>query len=200
MSADHPDTTDLSRRIIDVAIDITLTSDWAGLTMSRLASAVGVSRQTIYNEVGSKPHLAELIVLTEAAKFLDAVNSSFDEHEPDYESAMRQAIRQVLQLGEHNALLRAIVGTVGTAEILGPAHGAQSALLPLLTTQSQALLAAATQVVAARLQGCGVAPQRAEPVSEFVVRLVLSYLMQPGDSNNDRADLIVDVVAPALRA
>jgi AcrR family transcriptional regulator len=200
MSVQPPGQTDLARRIVDAAIAITLTEDWAGLTMGRLASAVGVSRQTVYNEVGAKPQLAELIVLTEAAKFLHVVNVAFDSYEPDYVSALRQAIEQVLQMGEHNALLRSIIGTVNMTGIAGASHGAQTALLPLLTTRSHGLLAASTQVVAERLRRCQIPMERAEVVSEFIVRLVLSYLMQPGESSEESAALIVAVAAPALDA
>lgn len=179
----------LTQQIVEAATAITIQEDWAGLTMGRLASAVGVSRQTIYNEVGSKPQLAELIVLTEASKFLDAVNRAFDEHQPDYQAAIHLGAQQVLQMGQSNALLRSIVGAV---------HGVESALLPLLTTQSQGLLTVATSVVSTRLQGCGIVRERADLVSECVVRLVLSYLMQPSHSPEHTADTILSVVSPAL--
>ena len=199
MSAQLVNSSELATRIVEAAIAITLAETWSELTMGRLASAVGVSRQTIYNEVGSKPQLAELIVLTEAAKFLDVVHASFDANEPDYESALLEAIQQVLQMGAHNALLRSIAGGVGMTGIVGSPHGGQSALLPYLTTQSQGLLTTSTAVVATRLHGCGIALDRARLVSEFIVRLVLSYLMQPGDSSEHSARLIVAMVTPALK-
>lgn len=189
MSTPIASSSTLTQRIIESAISITIAEGWAGLTMSRLASDVGVSRQTIYNEVGSKPQLAELIVLTEAAKFLDAVNTSFDAHKPDYRAALRHAAQQVLQMGIGNDLLRSVIGA---------GHGVQSALLPLLTTQSQSLLTMATAVVSVRLQDCGITALRADLVAETVVRLVLSHLMQPSDSPGTSSERIVCVVAPVL--
>ena len=49
-------------RIVAAAVELTTTSGWASVTMSRLAAAAGVSRQTVYNEVGSKPALAETMI------------------------------------------------------------------------------------------------------------------------------------------
>jgi AcrR family transcriptional regulator len=45
-------------RIVAAAVEMTTSSGWAAVTMGRLADAAGVSRQTVYNEVGSKPALA----------------------------------------------------------------------------------------------------------------------------------------------
>ena len=46
--------------------------------MARLAEEVGVSRQTVYNEVGTKPGLAEAMILSELDRFLGVVNRAFD--------------------------------------------------------------------------------------------------------------------------
>ena len=60
-------------RIVAAAVEMTTSSGWAAVTMARLADAVGVSRQTVYNEVGSKPALAEAMVLEELTRFLGVV-------------------------------------------------------------------------------------------------------------------------------
>ena len=44
---------------------MTASVGWASVTMGRLADAVGVSRQTVYNEIGTKPGLAEAMILRE---------------------------------------------------------------------------------------------------------------------------------------
>ena len=46
---------------------------WSSLTMSKLADRVGVSRQTVYNEVGGKEGLAEAMILGELERFLGVV-------------------------------------------------------------------------------------------------------------------------------
>ena len=69
-------------RIVAAAVEMTTSSGWAAVTMARLADAAGVSRQTVYNEVGSKPALAETMILEELARFLQVVERAFDA-EPD---------------------------------------------------------------------------------------------------------------------
>ena len=106
--------------------------------MAALADRVGVSRQTVYNEVGSKQGLAEAMILRELARFLGVVSVAFDEHPDDLVDAIRAASYGVLELAQDNKLLHAVVSAT---------HGADTELLPLLTTHSESLLAAAKQVV-----------------------------------------------------
>ena len=64
--------------------------------MARLADEVGVSRQTVYNEIGSKPRLAEAMILRELDRFLGVVTVAFDEHPTDLVAAIGAASEQVL--------------------------------------------------------------------------------------------------------
>ena len=45
----------LRARIVAEASVLTTESGWSAVTMARLAERVGVSRQTVYNEIGTKP-------------------------------------------------------------------------------------------------------------------------------------------------
>ena len=46
----------MRERVIDAGASALTTEDgWAQVTMARLADVVGVSRQTVYNEIGGKP-------------------------------------------------------------------------------------------------------------------------------------------------
>ena len=60
MSAAVPTTRE---RVVDAAVRLTAQIGWSQVTMARLAEEVGVSRQTVYNEVGTKPGLAEAMRL-----------------------------------------------------------------------------------------------------------------------------------------
>jgi AcrR family transcriptional regulator len=84
----------MRERVVAAASALTLEAGWAGLTMGKLADRVGVSRQTVYNEVGSKPQLAEEMVLAELAKFLAVVDAAFDERHLD--AAIDMVVRLVL--------------------------------------------------------------------------------------------------------
>jgi len=178
-------------RIIAAAIDLTVTSGWSTVTMSRLAVAVGVSRQTVYNEIGTKQALAEAMVLDELARFLAAVERAFDQHPTDLAKAIRAAVRAVLDLARDNVLLRAIVSAT---------HDADTDLLPLLTTHAGSLLAAAKAVLATRLASYPhpLDAHQLDVTIDVVVRAVLSHVMQPSDTPARTADDVTWLVTRVL--
>lgn len=151
--------------------------------MGRLADAVGVSRQTIYNEVGNKPALAEAMILDELRRFLDVVESAFASHPHDLVAAIRAAVASVLEHARGNALLHAVVSAT---------HGTDTELLPLLTTHSGELLSVAREVVLKHVRQYEVSlrEERLEAAVDTVVRVVLSHVMQPSGDPARTADAI----------
>lgn len=168
-------------RILDAAVELTTNEGWAAVTMARMASAAGVSRQTVYNEIGTKNELAEAMILRELDRFLAGVIRSFDEHPDDLIEAIRASARRVLQYAENNALLHAVVSAT---------HGADTELLPLLTTHAESLLAGAKLVVGERVEAYAVdlPLDRLEVSIDMVVRVVLSHVMQPSADPATTAD------------
>jgi AcrR family transcriptional regulator len=180
-------------RIVAAAAELTTESGWAGITMSKLADRVGVSRQTVYNEIGSKPQLAEEMVLRELALFLAEVERAFDDHPDDLVSAIRGACRGVLEIARDNRLLKAVVSAT---------HGADTELLPFLTTHSEPLLETAKAVVRARVSAYDVSlpDHRLDAAIDLIVRVVLSHVMQPSASPEATADDIAWLTSQALQA
>lgn len=179
-------------RIVSAAIDLTVRSGWSAVTMSRLADVVGVSRQTVYNEIGSKPALAEAMVLDELGRFLAVVSRAFDEYPDDLIGAIRDAVRGVLEMAEESPLLR---------EVVSASHGTGGDLLPFLTTHSESLLvtargALAERVVAYRVPLSG---DRLSAAIDLVVRAVLSHVMQPSDTPARTADALAWIAGRILR-
>lgn len=181
----------LRARIVAAAIELTTTSGWQAVTMTRLASAVGVSRQTVYNEIGSKPALAEAMVFDELDRFLAVAVQAFDAHPDDLVEAIRGAVRGVLAHAEDNALLHAIVSAT---------HGAAPDLLPLLTTYAEPLLTVAEETIARRVGAYRPPLPRREldVVIDMVVRTVLSHVMQPSDTPARTADGIAWLIGQLL--
>ena len=168
-------TTTTRERIVAAAVEMTTSSGWAAVTMARLAEAAGVSRQTVYNEVGSKPALAETMILEELARFLGVVERAFDAEPTDLTRAIERSVIDVLTYASANKLLHAVVSAT---------HGADTELLPLLTTNAGSLLEVAKDVVRARVAPYdpGIDPDHLEPAIDMVVRVVLSHVMQPSSS------------------
>lgn len=185
--------TTLRQRIVDAAVALTSDVGWAQVTMGKLADRVGVSRQTVYNEIGTKPALAEAMILSELDRFLQVVTSAFDAHPADLVEAIRSASRGVLELARGNQLLHAVVSAT---------HGADTELLPLLTTHAQSLLAAAKLVVGERVApyDVGLDAEHLDAAIDMVVRVVLSHVMQPSASPADTSADIAWIAARVLRA
>lgn len=181
----------LRDRLLEAAVQIMTTSGWGRVTMARLADDVGVSRQTVYNEIGTKNDLAEAMVMRELDRFLAGVSRSFDENPDDLIGAIRGSARRVLEYAEDNALLHAVVSAT---------HGADTELLPLLTTHSEYLLEGAKFVVAERVASYDVQlPEgRLEASIDMVVRLVLSHVMQPSATPARTADDIAWIAERVL--
>ena len=167
----------LRQRIVDAAISLTAENGWASVTMSQVADAVGVSRQTVYNEVGAKPALAEAMVQGELTSFLVVVEQAFDAHPDDARAAIESAVLSVLELAQGNTLLRTIVSATH-----GSADGTAAELLPLLTTDSEQLIAASSFVIAQRLSSypMSVSARELQSAVDAIVRLTLSHVMAPG--------------------
>jgi AcrR family transcriptional regulator len=178
-------------RIVAAAAQLTSESGWAAITMTKLADRVGVSRQTVYNEIGGKPALAEAMVLHELSLFLAGVDEQFEQND-DLVEAIRGAARDVLEMARTNPLLRSI---------LSASHGAGSDLLPLLTTQSEMLLETATGVIRAHLErhDLPLEPKQLDVGIEMVVRLVLSHVMQPSQAPARTADDIAWLAGRVLQ-
>ncbi len=96
-------------RLIVEASELTRTGGWGSITMAKLADRVGVSRQTVYNEIGSKTQLAQALVMHELEMFLRVVDAAFQENPDDLVAAIRVAVRRVLEMGRTNPLLHAVL-------------------------------------------------------------------------------------------
>ena len=177
--------------LLDALHDLLTERDWSAVRMSDVAAAATVSRQTVYNEVGTKPGLAEAMILHELDRFLGVVTAAFDAHPADLVDAVRAASRAVLELAQDNKLLHAVVSAT---------HGADTELLPLLTTHAESLLEAAKVVVRDRLAPYDVrlGPDQLDAGIDMIVRVVLSHVMQPSAAPARTADDIAWVAARVL--
>jgi AcrR family transcriptional regulator len=169
-------------RILAAAAQMTAEIGWSGVTMAAVAERVGVSRQTVYNEWGTRDRLAEAMVLRELSSFLGEVDAGFADYPHDLEAGVAAAIGRVLDLAAINPLLRAIVTAT---------HGAGTELVPLLTTRADAVIGVARERVRDRLlEYPDVDRAAVDVISDILVRTVLSHVMQPDqDQRRLPADL-----------
>lgn len=164
----------LRDRVLDAAREITTARGWSALTMGAVASRVGVSRQHLYKEIGTKETLGAALVSRETERFLDGIVAQVRAHPADPVAGLVAAVGHALDEGSTNTLLKAIL----TAD---DARG--ESLLPLLTARPDAVLGWATERVAAVMTslytGYARSPAELGTCADGIVRLVLSHLTQP---------------------
>jgi AcrR family transcriptional regulator len=187
-------------RIVEAAAAITAEAGWSAVTMNKVATRAGVSRQTVYNEMGSKPGLGQAMVLRELDRFLAAVEEELDRHD-DLVEAIRAAAERILLMARENRLLDAVLASAHGVSRGEP--GSDNELLPFLTTDAAPLITAATAVIAERLPvrfpETRLTDHEAQVAIDSVVRLVLSHVMQPGSPPARVADDIAWLVGRVLR-
>lgn len=159
-------------RLLDASVEIITDEGWDRLTMTRVAQRSGVPRQSLYKEVGTKSELGEAVVAREVDRFLAGVLDSIDRHPDSVVDGLAAAARFVLEYGETNAVLKAV---------LRP--GQDPELLALLTVRPDAVLGQAVKAITDRVAAT-------EAVVDTMVRLTLSHLLQPTVSVDHAVDRI----------
>ena len=114
--------------LLDAAGALLRDRSWGEVTMAEVARAAGVSRQTLYNEFGSRPEFAQAYVLREADRFIAAVELAISANAPDAEAALGAAFDLFIAAAAENPLVRAVL-----------TPGGESELLPLVTTRGESL-------------------------------------------------------------
>lgn len=177
-------------RLLDAAYAEVLAGHWGERRMVDVATAAGVSRQTLYNVFGSKEGLLQTVVVREVNTLLDNVVRVLesDGHDPAY--AVNRTTRMVLSAARDNPLLRAVV--TGDDE-----------LLPVVTTRSEPLLDVLGDRISRTLrERCPTTePSVTEAVADVTLRLIVSYSLQPIDPERAarRVEMVVHGMLPVAR-
>ena len=164
-------------RLREVALDATrevvLERGWAAVRMGEIARAVGISRQSLHAEFGTKDDLGSALVAREASTFFDGTEQRLRSHPGDLAGALRDAARYMLEETARNPLLQTILTRT-------PLDG-DTALLPLLTTRSGLLVDQAREIVGRWVaeQWPALEPADAALMIDSVVRLTLSNILMP---------------------
>ncbi|MCW2585365.1 MAG: putative transcriptional regulator, TetR family [Frankiales bacterium] len=157
---------------LEAAHAMLLDKGWDQLRFGDVATAVGVSRPTLYAAFGNKEGLAEALVLRETDRFLTGIAQVLDAHDDDPVEAVTAAVAYTLREADGSPLLHAVLTST---------RGGSDSLLPLLTTRSAPVLEAATAVLVGwfseHVPGLDEAALR-EGV-DALVRLVVSHLVLP---------------------
>jgi AcrR family transcriptional regulator len=137
-------------------------------TMEDVARRARVARVTVYRRFPGKERLVEAVVVAEAQRFfaeLEAATARFR----SVEDRIVEAFAHTLAAAREQRLLNRLLRTE------------PDMLLPHLTTEGGAVLAAGRAFLARQMElaGTGVPARETDAVAELVARLVLSFLLTP---------------------
>ena len=185
----------LREQMLDAAKALIEKSGWGSVTMGKLAAAVGVSRQTVHTEVGTKHLLAEALVQRELFDFLAFVEARLAA-ETDLVAGVRSAAQGVLEQGERNLLLRTVLGSGSIS------NETDGELLKLMTIDSGFIVDTAVEAVRSNVVSL-YAPlpftdDELTLAAEAIVRLVLSHLVRPSKPPAEAAADIAHIVGLAI--
>src|ERR1700760_3793097 len=80
--------------ILDGMRDLLMERDWSSITLTDVARAAGISRQTIYNEFGSRQGLARGYALRLADRLVDTIHEALDANVGNIYESFLQAFRR----------------------------------------------------------------------------------------------------------
>ncbi|MEU5945388.1 TetR family transcriptional regulator [Micromonospora sp. NPDC047465] len=177
--------------IVDAARALTVASGWDAVRMGAVARAAGVSRQTVYNEFGSKAGLAEALARREVDRFVGDVRALLRAHGDDVRAAAHATISHTLTQAAGDPLIKAVLTSTG---------GGSDELLPYLTTRSELVLTEATEVLLEWADGVLPDADRAAVAfaTDSVIRLVISHIVLPGAPVAQTAAALADLAVYLL--
>jgi AcrR family transcriptional regulator len=177
----------LRERLLDAAGELLRERAWASISMADIAGGAGVSRQTLYNEIGSREDFAQAYVLRESDRFLATVQRAVGEHLDDPHAALRAAFEVFLDAAAANQLIQTVLAGDGS-----------DGLLALFTTRGALVLALATERLAAILidgwPQVDVADLRL--LSDALVRLAISHAALAAGPAEQTAAAVAKILGP----
>ncbi|WP_433130450.1 TetR family transcriptional regulator [Micromonospora sp. CA-240977] len=179
--------------IVDAARARTIAAGWDAVRMGGVATAAGVSRQTVYNEFGTKAGLAEALARREVDRFVGNVRAALLAHGSDVRAGAYAAIEHTLATAADNPLVKAI---------LTSARGGSDELLPYLTTRAEVVL---TEASGALIEWAGDHLPGADQAAlafaaDTIVRLVVSHIVLPRSPIDHTAAALADLAVHLFSA
>ena len=179
----------LRETLFGAARDALQSRAWSEITMSDIAGAAGVSRQTLYKEFGSRDEFGQAFVIHEGERFLDGVEAAVHEHLDDPRAAVGAALSTFLRTAGEDPLVRILLSDDGTG-----------GMLPFVTTQGMPVVHWATARLTATIEAGWpqAPPAKVKLLAESLVRLAISYITAPSDVPEETAAKAGELLGPFI--
>ncbi len=175
----------LLRETVLAAVDDLIRSrGWTATTMSDVAAAAGVSRQTLYNEFGSRSALVEAYLAREIDNLVAQVTEAVRANADDAHRALHTAFTLFLKLASDEPIMQVIASNADSGE-----------LQPLLTAIGQQLAEARVAALIPEVwPQVGTADARL--LADSLVRLAISHALLPSSDPASAARGIGRMLGP----
>lgn len=173
--------------VLDAMRELLLTKDWSSITLSDVAQAAGVSRQTIYNEFGSRQGLAQGYALRLADRLADAVGDAIHHNVGQVHKAFLEGFRSFFAESAADPLVVSL--RIGVAK---------PDLLQIITTDSAPIITRASATLTASFMSSWMqtSEEDAGVLARAIVRLAMSYVSMPPEADHDVAGDLAKLMAP----
>lgn len=173
--------------VLDAMRDLLLTADWSSITLSDVAAAAGVSRQTIYNEFGSRQGLAQGYALRLADRLVGAVGDAIHHNVGNVHAAFLEGFRAFFAESAADPLVISLLTGVAKPD-----------LLQIITTDSAPIISRASSALTQTMLDSWMVTteQDAGVLARAIVRLAMSYVSMPPESDHDVAADLATLMTP----
>lgn len=180
----------LRTTVFDAMHTLLASSDWSQITMSDVARAAGLSRQTLYSAFGNRQGLAQAYALQLAESYSGAIRDSILAHPGDIDAAFREGINGFIEASSRDPLVRALA----TGDI-------KPDLLQLITTEAGPLIERATEVLTPALSDSWMrlTERHARLAATIIARVGISFVSLPPAEPALLASELTEVIGPFLR-
>lgn len=173
--------------ILDGMRELLLGRDWSSITLSDVARAAGISRQTIYNEFGSRQGLAQGYALRLADRLVDQIESAINGNVGDVYAAFLQGFRDFFTESAADPLVISLL-----------TGGTKPDLLQLITTESAPIITRSSARLTESFMHSWVraSEEDAGVLARAIVRLAMSYVSMPPEADHDVARDLARLMTP----
>jgi len=173
--------------VLDAMREELLTKDWSAITLTDVARTAGISRQTIYNEFGSRQGLAQAYAVRVADRLVDAIGDAIDSNVGNVYEAFLQGFRMFFAESAADPLVISLLSGVAKPD-----------LLQIITTDSAPIINRSSQRLteAFMRSWVGASQKDAGVLARAIVRLAMSYVSMPPEADHDVADDLARLLTP----
>jgi len=173
--------------ILDGMRELLLVRDWSSITLTDVARAAGISRQTIYNEFGSRQGLAEGYALRLADRLVDAVAHAINHNVGQVYEAFLEGFRAFFADSASDPLVISLLTGAAKPDLLQIITIGSGPIITRCSTRLQETFQ--TSWIRSSDEDAGV-------LARAIVRLAMSYVSMPPEADHDVARDLARLMSP----